>query len=105
MPATAVTALYELVPAGKEADASQPQVDDLKYQTKPKPTEAADSDEMMTLKLRYKQPDGDTSTLVEIPVENKASILKKPATMFVLLLRLPGLECSYAAARTSGPGR
>ncbi len=67
-----VTALYELVPAGTEADASQPKVDDLKYQRKSQPSEAADSDELMTLKLRYKQPDGDTSTLVEFPIENKS---------------------------------
>ncbi len=64
----AVTALYEIVPAGQEADESRPKVDDLKYQSEPKPTDAADSDEMMTLKLRYKAPDGETSTLVEFPV-------------------------------------
>ena len=63
-----VTALYEIVPVGVEADESRPQVDDLKYQSDPQPTDAADSDEMMTLKLRYKAPDGDTSTLVEFPV-------------------------------------
>jgi Ca-activated chloride channel family protein len=73
----AVTALYELVPAGKEADASQPEVDDLKYQTEHKPTEAADRDELMTLKLRYKQPDGDTSTRVEIPVANRSVDFQK----------------------------
>ncbi len=65
-----VTALYEIVPAGVEADASGPQVDELKYQTPLEVSDAADSDEMMTLKLRYKQPDGDTSTLVEIPVSD-----------------------------------
>jgi Ca-activated chloride channel family protein len=72
----AVTALYEIVPAGVEADASRPKVDDLKYQTEPEPTEAADSDEMMTLKLRYKQPDGDTSTLVEFPVTDEGGEFK-----------------------------
>lgn len=63
-----VTALYEIVPAGVDADALVPPVDDLKYQSQPKVTEAADSDEMLTVKLRYKQPDGDTSTLVDFPV-------------------------------------
>lgn len=63
-----VTALYEIVPAGVEADASVPPVDDLKYQSKSETTAAADSDEMLTVKLRYKQPDGDTSTLVDFPV-------------------------------------
>jgi Ca-activated chloride channel family protein len=46
-------------------------VDDLKY-LRLKKTEAADSDEMMTLMLCYKQPDGDTSEEeVEIPVTDE----------------------------------
>lgn len=63
-----VTALYEIVPAGKEVDAIAPPVDSLKYQAVGKPSDAASSDETMTLKLRYKAPDGDTSRLVEFPV-------------------------------------
>jgi Ca-activated chloride channel family protein len=63
-----VTALYEIVPAGKEVDAIAPPVDELKYQSVGKPNDAAASDETMTLKLRYKAPDGDTSRLVEFPV-------------------------------------
>ncbi len=63
-----VTALYELVPAGIEPDAIGPEVDELKYQSVAQPTDAAESDELMTLKLRYKEPDGETSQLVEFPV-------------------------------------
>jgi len=63
-----VTALYEIVPAGVEADASGPKVDDLKYQAKPQLNDVAQSDEMMSLKLRYKKPDEDKSTLIEFPV-------------------------------------
>jgi Ca-activated chloride channel family protein len=63
-----VTALYEIVPAGKEVDAIAPPVDELKYQSVGNPNDAAASDETMTLKLRYKAPDGDTSRLVEFPV-------------------------------------
>jgi Ca-activated chloride channel family protein len=64
-----VTALYEIVPAGKEVDAIAPPVDSLKYQSVGKPSDAAAaSDETMTLKLRYKAPDSDTSRLVEFPV-------------------------------------
>ncbi|PAY15685.1 hypothetical protein CKO51_30650 [Rhodopirellula sp. SM50] len=59
-----VTALYELVMAGEQDDVA-PQVDPLKYQSSPELTEAASSNEVMTVKLRYKQPDGDTSTLIE----------------------------------------
>lgn len=64
----AVTALYEIVPVGKQADAIAPKVDDLKYQSVPQPTAAAANSETLTVKLRYKAPDGDTSQLIEFPV-------------------------------------
>lgn len=63
-----VTALYEIVPVGKQADAIAPKVDDLKYQSVPQPTAAATNSETLTIKLRYKAPDGDTSQLIEFPV-------------------------------------
>ncbi|HEV3343610.1 MAG TPA: VWA domain-containing protein [Pirellulales bacterium] len=63
-----VTALYELVPAGGEA--ATPKVDELKYQRIPDATDAAASDELVTLKLRYKQPDGDASELIERAVQD-----------------------------------
>jgi Ca-activated chloride channel family protein len=63
-----VTALYELIPAGSDDNTVPPKVDDLKYQGPSKLTDAANRDESLTLKLRYKEPDGDTSKLVEFPV-------------------------------------
>jgi Ca-activated chloride channel homolog len=58
-----VTALYEIVPAGVELD---PAVDPLKYQREVvlAPTAAAAADELVTVKLRYKAPDGDASQLL-----------------------------------------
>lgn len=53
-----VTALYELVPAGSDEDI--PVTGELKYQK----TQLVDSDDLMTVKLRYKQPDGDASKLL-----------------------------------------
>ena len=64
----AVTALYELIPAGVQGTSIPPKVDELKYQSANKLTDAANGDESLTLKLRYKQPDGNTSQLVEFPV-------------------------------------
>src|SRR5262249_53228827 len=61
-----VTALYEVVPAGKKINL--PGVDPLKYQQGSAPTEAARGPDLLTLKLRYKAPDGDTSKLLEFPV-------------------------------------
>jgi len=78
-----VTALYEIVPAGVLLAEGKPVVDELKYARKPEaapadPAPAAapapatsTSHEMMTVKLRYKQPDGDKSDLIEVPVVDK----------------------------------
>ncbi len=61
-----VTALYEVVPVGVELDT--PGVDPLKYQRTLELSDAAGDGELLTLKLRYKQPDGDTSQLLTFPV-------------------------------------
>lgn len=65
-----VTALYELVPAGSEE--RTPAVDPLKYQSIPAARRSSDedgSDEYLTIKLRYKLPDGETSRLMERSVK------------------------------------
>lgn len=60
-----VTALYEIIPVGVKSDFSQT-VDPLKYQKNEEavPQIAYDSREVLTLKLRYKKPDGDKSKLI-----------------------------------------
>jgi Ca-activated chloride channel family protein len=66
-----VTALYELVPPGTAAPGAD--VDRLKYQPEPgRPTIASNSNELMTIKVRYKAPDGDASRLLEVPVREAA---------------------------------
>ena len=64
-----VTALYEIIPAGT-ALPDHPRVDPLKYQ-KPEPVAetAPASSELLTVKLRYKAPDGDKSRLITVPLE------------------------------------
>jgi Ca-activated chloride channel family protein len=61
-----VTALYELVPAG--ASQKEPGVDPLKYQKPAQPSSAARSDEMLTVKIRSKDPEKDASVLSEFTV-------------------------------------
>jgi Ca-activated chloride channel homolog len=56
-----VTALYEIVPAGVKIDL--PGIDPLRYQTPPAGGSADHSDELMAVKLRYKQPDAEASEL------------------------------------------
>ncbi|MCX6334889.1 MAG: von Willebrand factor type A domain-containing protein [Bacteroidia bacterium] len=63
-----VTALYEIVPAG--SGERIPSVDPLKYQVSHKSQEEDYSDELLTIKVRYKQPDGNTSKLLEKPVRS-----------------------------------
>ena len=66
-----VTALYEIIPTGIK-DTMTGSVDDLKYQTVPL-TNDNNSHELMTIKMRYKKPDGEKSQLMVYPVvdENK----------------------------------
>lgn len=81
-----VTALYEVVPIGVEEPA--PAVDGLKYQADAAAVEddaahvelTADSeeptafaDELLTLKIRYKQPEGGASKKIEFPLEDGES--------------------------------
>jgi Ca-activated chloride channel homolog len=66
-----VTALYEIVPAGVSVDV--PSVDSLRYQ---RGTSARDdANELMTVKIRYKTPDGDTSKLMTTAVRNRTGEL------------------------------
>ena len=74
-----VTALYEIIPAGVES-AYLNKVDDLKYQKSAEVT--ASSDELVTIKLRYKQPDSETSRLFEVPVRNTVTPLASTSNNF-----------------------
>ncbi|HCT30919.1 MAG TPA: hypothetical protein DIW31_09330 [Bacteroidales bacterium] len=61
-----VTALYEIIPANSDEVISN--VDPLEYQKQSVPNE---SKNMMTVKVRYKKPDGDTSMLITERVNNE----------------------------------
>jgi Ca-activated chloride channel family protein len=99
-----VTALYEIVPVGVEVPTAN--VDELKYQQQRPDDRAAASPEMLTVKLRYKQPDGDTSRLLEralvdrgTPLDATSDAFRFSAAVaqFGLLLRDSGhkAEASY----------
>ena len=63
-----VTALYEIIPVGATTTDDVPTTDPLKYQQPGEPSTAAESGELLTLKLRYKLPSEDESQLQEIAV-------------------------------------
>jgi len=66
-----VTALYEVIPVGVETDVKLPDVDDLRYQQNNTAPSANNSDELMLVKLRYKEPKGTVSQLIQQPVVDK----------------------------------
>jgi Ca-activated chloride channel homolog len=66
-----VTALYEVIPAGVKSTFLD-KVDPLKYQKNVAPlSKSSQTDEIMTVKFRYKAPDGDISKLIEHTVLDK----------------------------------
>ncbi len=89
-----VTAFYEVVPVGVESNFVG-KVDDLKYQklfgktqkewsvdtswqpgqsqVTGEPVQLTSSNELLTVKLRYKQPDGDVSKKIEVPVVDRGA--------------------------------
>jgi Ca-activated chloride channel family protein len=81
-----VTALYEVVLVGEEST-SHGGAEPLKYQPQPPAPEAVAVDphasrELLTVKLRWKRPDGDTSTLAEVPLADRgAAFDKAPADL------------------------
>jgi len=64
-----VTALYEIIPVGVESD-FQKNIPDLKYQKPVVNRQVTESNEMATIKMRYKKPDGNKSIELEKIVED-----------------------------------
>lgn len=64
-----VTALYEIIPAGSKEEISK--TDALKYQKKDIQLSALNTDELMTVKFRYKLPNEDNSILLQHIVKTK----------------------------------
>jgi autotransporter-associated beta strand protein len=108
-----ITALYELVPTNLPPGAApQPIVDKLKYQPEaqqlasPPPASFATlSKEALTVKLRYKEPEGTTSKLLEVPLNDDARAIEKASPEFKFTAAVAGFgmllrESSYAGQLT-----
>jgi Ca-activated chloride channel family protein len=76
-----VTALYEIVPAGVEGD-DFIEPDTLHYQMSVVDRSTYASKELMTIKLRYKRPDDDKSSLIVQPVLDNAVGLSNSSVNF-----------------------
>ena len=97
-----VTALYEIVPASSSDPAAR-RAPKLRYQQSAAKREA--SPELMTLKLRWKEPDGATSDVIEAPVlddggsfEQASDDLRWSAAVAAFGMLLRGSEHAGAAS-------
>jgi len=68
-----VTALYEIIPVGSSQEVKT--YDNLKYQDQGTNNYSTGSDEIMTLKFRYKPLDSEVSIPIEVAVKNKTQKL------------------------------
>ena len=69
-----VTALYEVVPAGQKIE--NPGVDELRY-GKVDPSDTKFNAELLTVKLRYKEPDGNESKLLTMGLLDRNSAFEE----------------------------
>jgi secreted protein with Ig-like and vWFA domain len=89
-----VTALYEVVPTGIALPVEVPAVDALKYQK----TEAgagsrkqeAQQGELLTVKIRYKEPAGEVSNLLEFPLRDTGVRLEDASADFKFAAAVAG---------------
>ncbi len=94
-----VTVLYEIIPAGSDEPVKG--AGELKYQ-KRAATAAADSTELLTVKLRYKRPDGDTSTLVTHPLRDTNIALEETSNNFRFSAAVAGFGMLLRKSKFSG---
>jgi len=76
-----VTALYEIIPTNSAKNVAE-KVDPLKYQTRSVKSDAQSNPEWMTIKLRYKKPDGKVSKLLEVTTGDKGISLEESSNNF-----------------------
>lgn len=77
-----VTALYEVIPVGVKSSFLK-DVDPLKYQKEIAPlSKTSHTDEILTVKFRYKAPDGDQSKLIEHPVKDEDVAIERTSDNF-----------------------
>jgi Ca-activated chloride channel family protein len=75
-----VTALYEVVPAGQKVE--NPGVDELKYSRPAEAAQGANASELLTVKLRYKEPEGNTSRPLNVGVLDRQASYRNASDNF-----------------------
>ena len=95
-----VTALYEVVPVGVNTDVTIRMPDSLRYQHRNAQSTSAAGPELLYVKVRYKQPDGDQSRLISQPVLAQAG--QAPSVDFQFRRRSPSLDCCCGIPTSAG---
>jgi Ca-activated chloride channel family protein len=75
-----VTALYEIVPAGQRVE--NPGVDELKYRQPEQTQTDVGASELLTVKLRYKEPGGDVSKPLNVGVPDSGASFQNASADF-----------------------
>lgn len=75
-----VTALYEIIPVGVDSEFYK--VDKLKYQETKTVSKSEQNGEIMTVKFRYKKPNGSESKLIVHPLKDSSMDLSKTSDNF-----------------------
>ncbi len=95
-----VTAIYEIIPASSREAVAE--LDSLRYQSIQISPEARQSAEMMTVKLRYKEPDGETSIPLEQPVLNRPVRLRETSERYRFSAAVVGYGLMLQNSRFKG---
>ncbi len=75
-----VTALYEIIPKGVEDEFTK--IDELKYQQQTATPTSGRTDEWMTIKFRYKEPQGSVSKVIVHPVVSEGGLYERASENF-----------------------
>jgi Ca-activated chloride channel homolog len=93
-----VTAFYEVYTKGQGS-----RIDPLKYQPQAD-SKINDSSELLTVKLRYKMPDEDTSQLMEVPVANSEQSFEKASSDFKFAAAVAEFSQVLKSSKHKGQG-
>ncbi|MCA1555900.1 MAG: DUF3520 domain-containing protein, partial [Acidobacteria bacterium] len=99
-----VTALYEVVPFGQKFDAGSG-VDALKYQKPAGVSANAASRELMTIKIRYKDPDAEDSKLLSVWVADAGGTLESASNNFKFSSAVAGFGMLLRDSKHRGDAR
>ncbi len=95
-----VTAIYELVPVGSYDGV--PPVDPLKYQRKRVEPVNDYSDELLTIKVRYKKPEGTKSILMEKPFTGPVKDIEEASANMRFAVAVAGFGMILRDSENSG---